>query len=299
MGARNSPDATCAAGRVRDRKHGHSRNPVRGVECILNPSPKTAASDSVSTDRTKPTARLEDINTRWSLLRLAHVPGVTLAGPARESLVLRYAAAIRGYIGAMVNDPSDADELAQDIVVKLLSGDFAGADPKRGRFRDFLKVAVRNQVRTFIGKKQRRAGADMDLDQFAESEPEETAWDETWRGTVLANTWAALEHHERSHKGSVAHTVLKLRVDHPDDDSPQLAQRLGKAIGKSVSAATGRQQLHRARLRFAELLLEEISRQIDDPTPERVQEELVAVGLLEYVRDFMAEDWKATGELRV
>lgn len=90
-------------------------------------------------------ARLEDINTRWSLLRLAHQSAVSQAGPARETLVLAYARAIRSYVGAIVRDSGDADELAQEVLVRILRGDFSGADPRRGRFRDLLKVAVRNQ----------------------------------------------------------------------------------------------------------------------------------------------------------
>jgi sigma-70-like protein len=211
--------------------------------------------------------------------------------------VLRYAAAVRGYVGAMLRDSQDADELAQEIVMKLLRGDFAGADPQRGRFRDLLKVAARNQVRTFQTKKQRRSGKDLDLDQFADDAPADPAWDESWRATVMANTWAALEQYQRTHRGSVAHIILKLRVDFPDDDSPQLAARLAKATSKPFNAASMRQQLHRSRLRFAELLLEEVSRLVDNPTPERVQEELVSIGLLEYVKDFLPADWSQSGEL--
>lgn len=241
--------------------------------------------------------RLEDIATRWSLLRLAHA-SATQAGPARETLVLRYAGAIRGYVGAMVPHAADADELSQEIVMRLLRGDFSGADPRRGRFRDLLKVSVRNQVRTFLTKQQRRAGVDYDLNQAADAEPVDPAWDESWRGTVLSNTWAALEHYQRSHRGSIAYTVLKLRVDFPDDDSPQQAERLSQAIGKPINAAAARQQLRRARLRFAEFLLEEVSRLIDDPTPTRVQEELISVGLFEYVKEFLPPDWLETGELQ-
>lgn len=46
----------------------------------------------------------------------------------------------------MLIDAANADELSRDVVMKLLRGGFAGADPGRGRFRDLPKVAVRNQV---------------------------------------------------------------------------------------------------------------------------------------------------------
>ena len=79
-----------------------------------------------------------------------------------------------------------------------------------------------------------------------------------------------------------------LRADHPDDDSEQQAARLSQATGKTFRADAARQQLRRARARFAELLLEEIARTLDQPTPERVQEELIELGLMDYVRDFLS-----------
>src|SRR6516225_9748112 len=91
-------------------------------------------------------ARLDEIPTQWSLLRLAQQNSFRVAGPARNTLALRYAGAIRSYVGAQVKDQQDADEVAQEVLVRIIRGDFAGADPQRGRFRDLLKVAVRNMV---------------------------------------------------------------------------------------------------------------------------------------------------------
>src|SRR5437763_16068673 len=91
--------------------------------------------------------RLDQIDTRWSLLRLAHQPSLTQAGPARNAVAMLYRRAIRAYVGALVSAEQDADELAQEVLVRLLSGNFHRADPQRGRFRDMLKVAVANLVR--------------------------------------------------------------------------------------------------------------------------------------------------------
>ncbi len=63
-----------------------------------------------------------------------------------------------------------------------------------------------------------------------------------------------------------------------------MAQALGTQLGKKLTAAGVRQTLHRAREKFAELLIQEVSRSIDDPTHERVEEELIDLGLQSYCR---------------
>lgn len=62
---------------------------------------------------------------------------------------MRYAPAIRRFVQVVVRDPSLADELSRDAIVRVLRGDFAGADPSRGRFRDLLKTAIRNMARNY------------------------------------------------------------------------------------------------------------------------------------------------------
>jgi RNA polymerase sigma-70 factor (ECF subfamily) len=250
----------------------------------------------------EPHARLNEIPTNWGEVNRAHQSSVTLAGPARNALVLRYNGAIRRFLGALIRDPHDADEVAQEMVHRLLRGDFSKADPQRGRFRDLLAVATRNLARNYWARKQRRSAlplkvevADDDLSPAAAADEKLIA---NWRAEVLKLTWAALEEYEKSRRGSVSWTILRLRTDHPDDDSEQLAERLAQVTGRPVRADAVRQQLRRARLRFAEFLLQEVARAIDDPTPERVEEELIELGLMEYVRDFMPEDWRTRGQLQ-
>jgi hypothetical protein len=169
-----------------------------------------------------------------------------------------------------------------------MAGDFGGADPTRGRFRDLLKTAVRNMAHNHWAKANRRRGVDLDLSLVgADASRADAEWDAAWRQTVLDHAWTALKGHERENPGSLPYTVLKLRSDFPDADSQELAAKLAAKTGQPVRADACRQMLRRARVRFAELLLQEISGGLSEPSQERVAEELAALGLLEYVKDFL------------
>lgn len=238
--------------------------------------------------------RLDAIATRWSLVRRAHDDAASDIGEARGALVTRYSASVRSYVRAIMRGSPDADEVAQDVVVKMLQGNFAGADPNRGRFRDLLKVASRNMVRNWWEKANRRQGVDYDVDLTAddnEAQPD-GEWDDAWRQNVMDLAWARLQEHERTNAGSIAYTLLKLRGALPDASSNDLAEKLSEKLGKPVRADALRQQLRRARVRFAELLIEEIADGLDQPSADRIEEELISLGLFEHVRDLLPPDWK-------
>lgn len=243
-------------------------------------------------------SRLEGIATRWSLIRDAHAAGgPQSATAARQALVLRYAKSIRRYVGGMVKSQADADELAQDVVMRLMKGDFGGADPNRGRFRDLLKAAVRNMVHNHWAKANRRKTADADLTLVGREDADDPAWTAEWQANVLDHAWAALKEFERKNPASPAHTLLKLRTEFPDATSDELAAKLAAKTKAAVKADACRQMLRRARLRFAEALVTEVGVGLADPTPARVAEELAALGLLDHVKDFLPADWATTGTL--
>jgi RNA polymerase sigma factor (sigma-70 family) len=238
--------------------------------------------------------RLDSMTTRWSVVRRAHQASIVSAGQARNELVLRYSKAIRAYVRAILLDDSRADEVAQDAIVRLLSGDFAGADPNRGRFRDLLKVSVRNMARNHWEKENRRRGVALNVEEVAAADggSEDPEWLASWSQNALDLTWSALENFERSQPDSSAVALLRLRAAFPDASSEELAERLSQKTKKSVTPEAVRQQLRRARVKFAELLIEEIADGLEDSSPEDVEEELASLGLMDYVRDLLPPDWK-------
>lgn len=241
--------------------------------------------------------RIDAIETQWSMVRRAHHGSLASGGDAKNSLVMRYSPAIRGYVRALTKDDAEADEISQEAVVRILSGDFAGADPERGRFRDLLKVAVRNMVRNHWAKQNRRKASDIDeiyTDDVGQEDDQLDPWLDSWRVNLLELAWAALKDYEHQREGRVAYTVLKLRSEFPTVDSQELAAKLSEATGNECRADTTRQQLRRARIRFAEFLVEEISQGLATAEPDRIQEELISLGLYESIKDVLPKKWKTT-----
>jgi RNA polymerase sigma-70 factor (ECF subfamily) len=64
------------------------------------------------------------------------------ASAARQLLVERYGGAVRNYLRAVLGDPDAADELAQEFALGLVRGEFRRADPRRGRFRNYIKAVL-------------------------------------------------------------------------------------------------------------------------------------------------------------
>jgi len=223
--------------------------------------------------------RLSRIATHWSTVYRAHHAAADAATAAQWSLLERYRSAVFRYLLGAVHEVDAAEDLAQEFALRFLRGDFHRADPERGRFRDFLKTALFHLAVDFH-KKRKRAHAHLrgveHLEDFS-AESEDRKFLTGWQDEMLARAWAALAEIERR-SGQPFHTVLRFRADHPDLRSPQLAAQLGR----SLTATHVRQLLHRAREKFADLLVEEVKLSLTDPTPEQLEQEVIDLGLLEY-----------------
>jgi hypothetical protein len=227
---------------------------------------------------------LEHISTHW------HVVGDPL------QFVMRYAPAVRRYVGALVTNPHDSEDVVQDFLLQAVRRPFTPEQIRRGRFRDYLKAVLRNAALTHFRRRARTPSPVTDHVAFIAAEVDDAAdreWLAEWRGCLLRRAWQALELHEQSAPQGLAYTTLRLTADHPQEPSASLAERASAIAGRSVGVDAFRKQLSRARRHFAQLIIEEIRLTLEDGSTEDVVEELGDLGLMEFVRDFLPEPFRS------
>jgi RNA polymerase sigma factor (sigma-70 family) len=234
--------------------------------------------------------RLSRIETLWTKMFRRTKPDEKLATPER-ALVLRYYGAVFRYILGIVRDEDAATDLTQEFAIRFLRGDFSKANPDRGRFRDFLKVSLRNLVMDHYRKQKvvRDKGPRSLPDESsipgapADQRADDQAFVSSFREEVLARTWEALEEVQRNGRQPY-HTVLRFKIQHPEMPGTEMAETLSRQLGKTFNDAAMRQILHRARSQFADLLLDEVSRTLGKPNTEELTKELVELRLLDYCK---------------
>lgn len=225
---------------------------------------------------TQPRVGLALISTHWPLI----------TDPVK--FVLRYAPAIRGYLQVLLPQPADVDEVLQEILLSVLEHGFTPDRIRRGRFRNYLIAMVRYRAWRHLRRKKPRPLSAEEAERLQTPKqvaPEDAAWLAGWRHCLLDRAWEAIEYRQRHSPGNWHYSALKLTTDHPDADSKLLAAQV--AADPPLSTVAFRKQLSRARAAFAQVLVNEVERTLEKPTPEAVLEELAEVGLLVYVQPYL------------
>jgi RNA polymerase sigma-70 factor (ECF subfamily) len=228
--------------------------------------------------------RLSQIATVWDDLRRACSGQADEARAAQEQLLKRYDGAIRRYLSTTLGDPHAADDLTQEFGLRLMRGAYQKADPERGRFRDYVKGVLRNLARTHYRASARKAaelpaGGLADADSPAAPDEEDRRFDESWRAELLARGFQAL-----AVDNPLFAAVLGFERDHPGVKAPETARQLSVQLGRPLTPDAVRQARHRGRLRFSELLLDEVLHSLKTPTRQEAEDELAELDLLKYCR---------------
>jgi len=222
--------------------------------------------------------RLDEISTEWGIVY----------DPAH--FVQRYAPAVQRYVGALIRNCHDAEEVVQDFFLRIARHGLLRPS-QGGRFRDYLKAAVRNAARNYLCRSRVPKPVDPGLLQESLADKTQAAsdqvWTKEWRKCLLERACRALEQHQSQSQGNLFHVVLNMIVNHPLDDSKTLAARTSAVIGRPLRDEAFRKQVSRARRLLARLLVREVAQTLGDSSPAQVKEELIVLGLWEYIRDHL------------
>jgi RNA polymerase sigma-70 factor (ECF subfamily) len=223
--------------------------------------------------------RLSHISTHWSLLQQMHSGPADAATSTQRQLMQRYCGAIHRYLLGALRDEDAALELFQEFALRFLRGDFRRANPERGRFRDYVRTALIRLVRKYHHERQSRPQPlpyDCADPRPAVPEPADDEFIRSWREELVNRAWEALALAQPTF-----YAALLLRVQKPELPSPQLAVELAARVGRPFTATHVRVTLHRAREKFAELLLDEVAQSLETSTEAELVQELRELRLLQ------------------
>jgi RNA polymerase sigma factor (sigma-70 family) len=233
--------------------------------------------------------RLSQLSTQWSMLTDAYDVSTAEFDRALQFQTLRYLGAVHRYFLKTVRDPDVVQDLNQEFATRFLAGSFLKYDPKLGRFRDYIKRAVRNLMLDFH---RRRGKARQIESKWERSIVDETAdaadetFIEAWRSEILDRAWTALEDLQRRTRVPY-HTILKHRAMHPSQTSEQMAKQLGTVLGQPLSPGALRQRLQHARERWVGFMIDEVKTSLGTSKRSAVEEELGDLRLLHLCKPVM------------
>src|SRR5262249_51654517 len=140
--------------------------------------------------------RLSQLTTLWSLVCRAHTGPPEQVHSAQQQLLERYGGAVRRYLQAALRCADDAHEIFQNFAHDWLRGALRGADPRRGRFRDYVKTALYHLIAAHHRKGQRWPGQlPADWSESAAAPPSlpdsDRAFLASLRKELLGRAWVA------------------------------------------------------------------------------------------------------------
>ncbi len=219
--------------------------------------------------------------TRWTLI-VSSRQGIEARSRALEELLQLYWKPLYHYVrrkGLSIEDSKDA---IQGFCAQLLDKDFLERlDPKRGRLRSYLRMAVDNFLANrheHASAKKRGGGAKVvsldfdvgDADAPAGAEPG-SVFEREWALAVMERAMTRLEREFASGERKGPFALVRRFFDFQGE--PPSYDDAARESGMSPSQLKA--FLHRARVRFRELVLDEVKDTVSEGDPEAEVQELI------------------------
>jgi RNA polymerase sigma-70 factor (ECF subfamily) len=215
--------------------------------------------------------------THWSVVLAAGEAGSELAGAALSRLCHSYWFPVYAFIRKRGHSPEQAQDFTQEFFAGFLEKKYiAKASRDRGRFRCFLMTSVENFLRNENSRAQaQKRGGGRRLISLDEKDAEERylcepgtemdpakAFEQRWAATLLNSALARLQEEFAMTGRQDLFEALQAHL-WGDSDSvpyPRLAEQFGLTTANVKTIA------HRLRLRYRELLREEIAHTVALPS---------------------------------
>ena len=231
-----------------------------------------------SSDGVEPTSRPPGLfaTTHWSVVLSAGQQKSPEAAQALETLCRTYWYPLYAHARRQGHNPEDAQDLTQAFFAHLLRQDFLrGVRPDKGRFRSFLLACLNNFLSDERDRaqtaKRGRGQPPISLDaNLAErryrEEPvdgltPEIAYERRWAATLLGRARTRLAGEYAAHgKTDLLHRLQEFPLGERGDSSFRDC-----AVRLSLSESALKSAVHRMRLRYRELVREEVAHTVNDP----------------------------------
>jgi len=223
--------------------------------------------------------------TRWSVVRRAVGADDATASQALAVLCEGYWYPLYAYVRRSGYGPHDAEDLTQGFFTKLLEKNIlASADPEKGKLRTFLlacaghfladerdRALAKKRGNGLLTSFDSAAAEERYLKEPADNLSPDRLFQRRWALTIIESSLELLAEEFKApgkvEMFGILRPFLGFGAD-PAQRYEEIATKTGTPIG------TLKNQVFRLRKRWRELVFEQVSLTLDDPTPEEIKAEL-------------------------
>lgn len=225
------------------------------------------------------------------MVRQAHSDESEETSDARVQLIERYSDATQRYLMACLKNQDAVDEVFQEFALRFVRGDFSSVSADKGRFRSYIKTVIYHLVADYGRRRKKYAATAVEHESMLAGDADEgmqldEQFQASWRDSLLGKGWEELKRNEEE-TGKAWHTVLIARAENPQLRSPELAALVSETVGREVSAGNVRVLVHRARERFAEILIALVRESLATTDEESLEHELIDLNLWQYCKPLL------------